>query len=219
MRKMMGALALAGVVASGLTPVGTAYADGADAYGRVCNPDRYKQHYKVENLTVNPTVTYQASYQLGPGEQWTTSKEIVLDRQLHVAASMSYTYSGGGSLSLPGKLLGEIKAETSLSFQASGNITRTRRETTREERRFGNPDNRNHKLIFYKGVTKANGRFTRYACYQKYLPGQSYGPFKVHKYYGKFETWTDQVGLSHVLCGYAVDGRLARLVKQRYCRL
>jgi len=210
------ALLTGGLLATPTTP---AHADGADAYGRVCNPDRYRTHYKVTSLAVQPVVTYEKSYQLSPHEQWVTSKEIALDRQVKVDAEMTFNSSTGGSLSLPAKLVGSIEAKTDLQFRSSGTATRTRVQRTYEERRFGNPDDRNRKLIFFRGLTRAKGRFTKYACYQHYLPGQSYGPFEVHIYYGRYRTWTDHVGLSHLLCGHRADGRLANLVKKHYCPL
>lgn len=216
------ALALSAlVITSTLTAVGAApaHADGADAYGKECNPHHYRTHYKITDLSVQPTVTYEKSYQLAPHEQWTTSRDITLVRQVKVDAAASFNSSSGGSISLPGKLLGSLEAKTELGFQASGSATKTRTEQTHEERRFGNPDDRNRKLVFYRGLTRAKGHFTKLACYQHYLPGQSYGPYEVHKYFGKFHTWTDHVGLSHVLCGHAVTGALAKKVKQQYCPL
>ncbi len=221
MRKLMSVVATAAMLGLGLTSVAPApvHADGADRYGKSCNPQKYREHYKVTNRTVKPEVTYQKSYQLAPGERWKTSKQIDLQRQVTVKAKASFSYKGGGSVSLPGKLLGELKAETGLSFQASGTANRTKVVKTREERSFRNPDDRNRKVVFYRGVTRATGSFTRYACYQKYLPGQSYGPYKVHIYDGTFQTWTDHAGLSHLLCGRASTGALAKMVAKQYCPL
>lgn len=221
MRKLLSTVALASMVLLGLSVVGTApaHADGADAYGKPCNPKKYREHYAVTSRTIKPEVTYETSAQLGPHEQWKTSEEVVLKKQLAVNAKITVGYKAGGSLSLPGKLLGELHAETNLSFEAGGSANRDKTVTTHEERTFGNPDNRNRKLVFYRGVTRATGKFTRYACYQHYLPGQSYGPFEVHIYYGKFETWTDHVKLSHLLCGRASTGALAHMVAKKYCPL
>lgn len=205
-----------------LTPAVPAHADGADAYGRECDPDKYQDRYKLDAAAaaVRPTITYQASYQLAPGERWTTSREITLTRQTQVAAEMSFQSRGGGSVGLTKVVTLELHNEYGLTFQTSGNLTSTRQERTFEERTFTNPDQKsNHKVIFYKGTTTANGKVNFLSCRRHYLPGQSYGPFEVHKYYGRYETWTDNVGLSHVICGYPADGRLAQLVKQKYCSL
>lgn len=223
-RLVSGLAAAAAASSLVLAPALPAHADGADAYGRNCDPDKYKDRYKVDasKATVRPTITYQASYQLAPGERWTTSREITLVRQKSVSADMSFssTQGGGASAGIAKVISVDLKAEFGLTFQTSGNLTTTRQEKTFEERSFANPDQRaNHKVIFYKGTTTAEGRVNFLSCRQHFFPGQSYGPFEVHKYFGTFQTWTDNVGLSHVICGYPADGELARLVKQKYCKL
>ena len=128
MRKLMSVVATAAMLGLGLTSVAPApvHADGADRYGKTCNPKKYREHYKVSNRTVKPEATYTRSYQLAPGEQWKTSKQIDLQRQVTVKAKASFSYKGGGSVSLPGKLLGELKAA-----RGAGPLSRRRAQDKR----------------------------------------------------------------------------------------
>ncbi|WP_370248982.1 hypothetical protein [Nocardioides sp.] len=216
------AAVISALVLSGLSPLLTAdpaAADGADRYGKPCDPNKYKERYEITSLTVEPVITYQASYVMGSYERWGSARKVVMDRKVSVEAGYRGSASASVEVSLPAKLLGAVNAATSLEFEAKGSVTLSKTVTTRERREFRNPDERNRKVIFYQGLTRAKGTVTRKKCAQHYLPGQSYGPYEVHLYDGRYETWTDNVGLSHLICGYGAPGALAKLVRARYCDL
>ena len=107
-------------------------------------------------------------------------------------------------------------AWTVLSLAANGK--RTTSKSIKVTEYISNPTKRNQQFVFYKGYTKASGRFVKYVCRIYYLPGQNYGPAFVPTTSGTWRSFAVP-GEGAIRCGAGTTnlGALARAALRIGC--
>ncbi|NYI43778.1 hypothetical protein BJ993_000858 [Nocardioides aromaticivorans] len=199
-------IALAASVSLVAFPFG-APAAHADGWGDACNPNTYGgARYRIVSATKAPVITHISTYAIGPGVRRTITKSV--EKQTVITAAVTYSSKVNVEASVAAKVLVKGGAEVNLQLQASGSHTSTTNSSVTEE--VANTTSRNVQYVFYKGVSKASGRFQKRTCTYYYFPGKNYGYYRVRVKDGNWRSWAIG-GSGAVQCGAGTSlGALAK---------
>lgn len=150
-----------------------------------CRPGRYSTRYKIMTARQAPKVTHVAAHTLPPSGSHRETRRSKFHQRLSATAKLNGDFSIGASGVF--KILVKAEKRLNVSLKAAG--ARTTRKDVRITRTISNPTNTNKVFVFFRGWTKASGRFRQYFCKIYYLPGQNYGPAYVTYRPGKWRSY------------------------------